>query len=117
MAIIRKLLLLFGIAAALAVSGPALAQGHFHGGPRVHFGFVFGGPLYYPPPYYYYPPAYYPPAVIVPPAPQTYIERGDAADSNSAQNDWYYCAESKAYYPYVKQCPGGWQRVAPSPPR
>jgi len=26
---------------------------------------------------------------------------------------WYYCAESKSYYPYVGQCPSAWQRVTP----
>ncbi len=31
------------------------------------------------------------------------------------QGTWYYCAESKTYYPYVKECPGGWQRVTPQP--
>ena len=41
--------------------------------------------------------------------PQRYIEQSQPADS------WYYCADSKAYYPYVKDCPGGWQRVSPTP--
>lgn len=100
-------------AAALAWSGVASA----HGGARIHFGFGFGGPVYWGGPAYwgpaYYPyPYYYPPAVVAP-APQQYIERSDEADA--AQNYWYYCADSKAYYPYVKQCPGGWQRVAPRP--
>ncbi|HUL00131.1 MAG TPA: hypothetical protein VLX29_04670 [Nitrospirota bacterium] len=27
----------------------------------------------------------------------------------------YYCQESKTYYPYVKQCPGGWMKVVPTP--
>ncbi len=26
-----------------------------------------------------------------------------------------FYAESKTYYPYVKECPGGWQRVTPQP--
>jgi hypothetical protein len=26
---------------------------------------------------------------------------------------WYYCQESQAYYPYVKDCPGGWMKVVP----
>ena len=108
--------LLLALAATLGASAPALAHGHF-GGPRVHFGFVFGGPAFYPAPYYY-PPAYYyyPPTVVVPPSPETYRERGDATNEDSTQNDWYYCADAKAYYPYVKQCPGGWQRVTPQPP-
>ena len=24
---------------------------------------------------------------------------------------WYYCPASRAYYPYVRECAGGWQRV------
>ncbi len=108
----RKLWLLALLAAAL-VTGPALA--HAHGG-RVHFGFAFGGPVYpapwYPAPYYYPPAYYYPPVVVRPAPPPSYIEQNETADDY-----WYYCAASKAYYPYVKECPGGWQRVAPQPPR
>ncbi len=58
-----------------------------------------------PPPYYYYPPAYYPPAYY----PPAYVDGGQPSL-------WYYCAEAKAYYPYVTQCPGGWQQVTPQPP-
>ena len=29
---------------------------------------------------------------------------------------WYYCAASRAYYPYVNECPGGWMKVLPQPP-
>ena len=102
---------LLAVAAATA-STAALAQHRFHGGPRVHFGVVVGAPLFWhPAPYYYYPPYYYPPAVVVPQSPPTYVEKSDAAED--AQSFWYWCADAKAYYPYVKQCPGGWQRVAP----
>ena len=31
-------------------------------------------------------------------------------------NVWYYCQNAKGYYPYIKQCPGGWQQVDPKPP-
>ena len=92
-------------------STPALA----HHGSHVRFGVFVGGPVWYPYygypyPYYPYPYPYYPPAVATP-APQTnYVEQGD---TESAQDYWYYCAESKTYYPYVKECPAGWQRVAP----
>lgn len=97
-------------------SASALAQ--HHGGGHVRFGFgVFVGPGYwYPPPYYgfppyYYPPYYYPPVVTVPASPPTYVEQGSA----QPQGYWYYCVESNAYYPYVKECAGGWQRVATQP--
>ncbi len=119
------------VAAALALgvmlagttaAGPASAHHGHHGhGPRVSFGFGFGSPFFwgYPYPYYYSPPPYYyyPHGATTAPAPTTYIERGDGhASQDQPQGTWYYCPEAKAYYPYVKQCAGGWQRVAPQPP-
>ena len=97
----------------IVASGSALAHGGRHGG-HVRFGVFVGAPAfwYYPPPYYYYPPV-----VAVPSSPPAYIERGDAqAAPAQTQAYWYYCADAGAYYPYVKECPGGWQRVAPQPP-
>jgi len=42
------------------------------------------------------------------------IEQGGGQATPQGQsNYWYYCADSQAYYPYVKECPGGWQQVAP----
>jgi hypothetical protein len=106
------------IVAGIVVSGTALAQHH---GGHSHFSFSFGvplfGPAYYPyyaPPYYY--PPYYPPAAM-PASPPVYVEQGSTqpapAPGPSSDGWWYYCAESKTYYPYVKECPGGWQRVSP----
>ena len=105
------------------VALPVLAHGggRYYGGYRSSFSVVVGVPAYsywYPGPYYY--PYYYPyrPAVVaVPSAPTTYIERGDAyTPAEQQQGYWYYCEAAKAYYPYVKQCAGGWQRVSPQPP-
>ena len=99
-------------------SAPAVA---WHHGGHVRFGVFVGPGFWYPPPYYgyppyYYPPYYYPPVVTVPASPPTYIEQGGAQPAPAQpQGYWYYCGESKAYYPYVKECPGGWQRVAPQP--
>jgi len=28
---------------------------------------------------------------------------------------WLYCTESKSHYPYVRDCPGGWLQVEPTP--
>ena len=120
--------LLIGLSAADSASarggarGGGFHHGGFHHGARVGvfigapvFAWGYGyGPYYYPP--YYYPPAYYPPAVA---APQTYVERADEQVAPAVPSDassWYYCPDSKAYYPYVKSCPGPWQRVAPQPP-
>ena len=56
-------------------------------------------------------PAY--PRHIVAAAPVYYIERGD-----TAREDWfYYCPAAGAYYPYVAECAGGWQRVPAQPPQ
>jgi hypothetical protein len=109
--------------AAIAVSGTAQA--------RVFVGVGIGVPGYpvYPSYPYYYPvapaPYYYPPApvVAVPADPPTYIEQGqaqiapDAAGGPPQQaGTWYYCDAANAYYPYVKQCAGGWRAVPANPP-
>jgi hypothetical protein len=114
-------------------AGHSGGHGHHHGHYRARTSVgVYFGPAWYP--YYYYPPypAYYYPSYYYPPnyypyyyppvasAPTTYIEKG-ASDSgggsgNSLQSGyWYYCGSSSAYYPYVKECPDGWQQVAPTP--
>lgn len=108
-----------GAVALVLATNPAAA--------RVRVGVVIGVPgpwypyphyydphYYYPPPYYYPSPYYYPPVVTVPVAPPTYIQQPSQQETNDG--DWYYCAAKKAYYPYVKQCPDGWLRVAPKPP-
>jgi hypothetical protein len=113
---IKRILIVAVVLLSAVASGSALAHG------QVRFGIVVGGPLYWPG-YYpgpYYSPYYYPPVVAVPASPPTYVEQGDevapaAPVQEQSRAYWYYCAESKAYYPYVKQCPGGWQRVAPQP--
>ncbi|WP_439654782.1 hypothetical protein [Trinickia terrae] len=97
--------------AAIAVSGTAEA--------RVFVGVGIGVPAY---PYYPYPyPYYYPAPVVAVPAddPPTYVEQGQAAADGAPQQaagTWYYCDAAKAYYPYVKQCAGGWRTVPATPP-
>jgi hypothetical protein len=56
-----------------------------------------------------------PPSTVVVPAQQpVYIERGDGgATPESDPHHSYYCHNPDGYYPYVKQCPGGWQKVSP----
>jgi hypothetical protein len=29
---------------------------------------------------------------------------------------WHFCRNPEGYYPYVKECPGGWMKVAPPKP-
>ena len=91
---------------------------------RARVGVYFGpsvmfGPAWYPSPYYY-PPA---PVIITQPAPPpVYIEQAPAVEAAPAApapqpSYWYYCKHSKGYYPYVKECPEGWQKVLPQPER
>jgi hypothetical protein len=109
------------IALALALAGLSAASLVFawhHRGPRVSIGFGFGYPYpyHYPPPYYY--PPYYPAPVVIERAPPVYVEQNPPAApalQAPASSYWYFCAESNAYYPYVKECASGWQRVAPRP--
>jgi hypothetical protein len=99
------------IAAAALILGCVTAA-HAHGG--VRFGFAFGFPVY-PAPYYYPPPVYYPPAVVTVPAP-VYVESAPAqVVQQQPEQFWYYCPDSKTYYPYVQKCAAPWQRVAPRP--
>ncbi|MBI4289842.1 MAG: hypothetical protein HY661_00015 [Betaproteobacteria bacterium] len=81
--------------------------GHFsrHSRTGIFIGVPIFAPLYAPLPYYY------PPR---PAAPTVYIEQAsEPQDPVQEQSYWYYCAEAKAYYPYVSDCPGGWQQVVP----
>ena len=143
MKILKAMAVALAVTAAAMVSAPVLAahggghgggggwhgggwHGGWHGHGSVGLGFYVGGPWYWYPPYYYPPyyysyPPYYPPAVGVPASPPVYVEQGQAepgsaGPSSPAQAYWYYCTESQAYYPYVKECAGQWQRVPPQPP-
>jgi hypothetical protein len=102
------------VCAALLLCGTlASAPASAHG--RVFFGFNFGVPLF--PPAYYYPPPpvyYYPPAVAA--APPVYVERSAPQYVPPPDSSWYYCPDSKTYYPYVKDCASPWQRVPSRPP-
>ncbi len=60
---------------------------------------------------WYYIPGYFYTAPLTPPV---YVQRGDA-QAQPQTSFWYYCAAPPGYYPYVSQCPGGWQPVAPRP--
>lgn len=105
----------------LGYYGPGYYGGYGYGG--YGFGrYGFGG-YGYGYPSYYFPPAYaYPPTVIVPTTPPVYIEQQTQQPAQSAQpaqprtNYWYYCKDPDGYYPYVRNCPGGWLQVAPQPP-
>lgn len=136
-----QIVLALAAVGAAGYSTTSLAHGYYHGGrARVGVGVYVGpgwgwgpgwGPGWGYGPYYpgYYPgypayPGYYPaPAVVaVPPAnPPQYIEQGSdgnpsVSDGSSPNAWWYRCARPEGYYPYVKECPGGWQREQPHAP-
>jgi hypothetical protein len=97
---------------------------------------------YYPPPYYYgypvqvppAPPVVYiersevegPPPQWIPPAnqlpPDSIPEQAaepsppQAAPVPQPVPDWFFCRDSNAYYPYVRECASPWQRVPSQPP-
>jgi hypothetical protein len=80
-------------------------------GPAFGFGVYpfFWDPFWFPSPY----PAYtYAPPVVIQPEPQV---SGPQPSSPATPTYWYYCVDAKAYYPYTRQCPGGWLKVVPSP--
>jgi hypothetical protein len=133
--------------AALAAAAPAEAHGSrtrfsvelyapLHGG-AAYYG--YGSPYRYGSPYHrpwgWGPPSVIwapppvvvaPPAVLIPPQPTVYVERSPlelqpsspaAPPAAAATAYWYYCATSRAYYPYVAECPTGWQPVPSQPAR
>jgi hypothetical protein len=125
----KTLRILLVLILGLSTSFLALAGGkHHHHGTRWSVGVNIGYPGYwggywggwpwYGPAYSYYPyyPGYYPAPVVVQQQPTTYIEQpAPQAQQQAPTGYWYYCADPGAYYPYIKECAAGWQRVAPQP--
>lgn len=119
---LRNLLLLaVALAAGLAAVDSAEAHGRHRS--RAHVGVFIGAPAvawgwphYHP---YYYPPSYVVPAPVVvqPATPPVYIERADEQAAKPSGEYWYYCPDTRSYYPYVGTCASPWQRVAPQPPQ
>ena len=100
-----------GVGLTALVLGAALYPQPVYG--TVPYYTPYYGP--YPAPYYapYYPPVTYTepaPTVYVNPPPPPQVAQAPASD------DWYYCKASNGYYPYIRECPSGWQRVPPRQP-
>ncbi len=103
-----------GLFAAPAPSAPAATYrwSGFHHHPSFFVGGTFFSPwwpygyYYYPPPPYYYGPdfqAHYE-------MPTVYVEKFEGTPSAETVDD-IYCPAASAYYPDVKECPTGWQRI------
>ena len=65
-----------------------------------YYGWPYAGWPYY---------GYAPPVTVYESVPEPAITAQPPAPS------WYYCPESKAYYPYVTECPRGWENVPATP--
>ncbi len=91
--------------------------------------YSYGPGLGYLPPSY----IYGPPAVVTSTGGVVYIEResgtvsthqperAPAPDATTATPPpgtqwWYLCSSPRGAYPYVRECPGGWERVPAVPP-
>jgi hypothetical protein len=91
-------------------SGNVARSGHH--GSHGRIGIFMTAPLFAPLSLYYPPSGYYTPPL--PASPPVYIEQDPALPTPAQQPYyWYFCAGSNAYYPYVDDCPGGWQQVVP----
>ena len=82
--------------------------GHGGHGGRSSFS-IMVGPGWWGWPFYPYYPYYPAPPVVIEKEPQVYMQQEES-------NYWYYCPDSRGYYPDVKKCPQGWLKVVPSVP-
>ncbi len=87
---------------------------HPHDRVSVFFGAPLFAPWYFaPPPAYYY--DYSAGYALSTPPPVHYEEMPSEAVPSEQSSYWYFCPSSQTYYPYVKECPEGWQQVLPQP--
>lgn len=137
----RLVMAMIILAMSAATQTVSASERHFHG-PRLSFGFGIGvGPFVYPYPSAYsrnyYPVSNYPyqsmyyPEVMVgtvdTPTP-VYVRRTEVVSTRPLQSsqiqpevstngsDWYYCHNPDGFYPAIKACPSGWQRVPAQAP-
>jgi len=83
-------------------AGRGNAHSHVHRGTRVGGAFLLASPYSY-----YYAPILAGPA---PAGPVVYVEQFPGIPTEDS-GESIYCPERAAPYPYVTECPGGWQRV------
>jgi hypothetical protein len=92
-------------------------HGHYRHnyGHRSSFSIVLGAPLYWPSYYRPYRPYgwYGQSPVIVQQAPVTYVQRQAPPASVATEEFWYYCPDTRSYYPYTQTCPSEWLQVVP----
>ncbi len=104
------------LAAAGLMMMSSMSAYAYHGGHGHFSGSIWIGPIggpWWGPAYPYSYSYYAPPPVVVQQPSQEYVEQPPPESEDTGY--WYYCQDPKGYYPYVKKCPNGWLRVAPSP--
>ncbi|MGZ5231208.1 MAG: hypothetical protein ACXWC3_14355 [Burkholderiales bacterium] len=79
---------------------------HHHGVSRLFVGGVVAAPAFWP--WWDYP------AYVYAAEPVYYIEQNNPAVQ--PQGEWLYCRSANAYFPYIAECAGGWERVVPQVP-
>jgi hypothetical protein len=77
----------------------------FIGAPFMYWAWPYGY-AYLPPPYYYGPDYGVPKEEM----PAIYVEKFDGEPTPQTTGD-VFCPGKYAYYPDVRECPGGWQRL------
>ena len=88
--------------------GPPRSWGYYGrwGHPGWGSRFYWRGPAVWGP---WYPNYNYPsPPVIIQQQPPVYVQ-----PEQQESQYWYYCQDPQGYYPYVRECPGGWMKVVP----
>lgn len=63
---------------------------------------------------YYVEPAYASPPLASLPPPHNGAQISTLTMPGSQW--WYFCKTPEGYYPYVRECPSGWEKVSPTPP-
>jgi hypothetical protein len=85
----------------------------YHAGRRGWWWIVGPAWYWYPAPVYPYPDPYAPPLAIAPVAPAA--PAAPVAPAAPATSYWYWCPDSRQYYPYVPDCRSPWQQVPARP--
>ena len=90
--------------------------GHFGYDLALGLGLGYGVGYYgYGVPYYPYPYYPYPPMVAAPSPPPVYPQQNMPPTPELQTNYWHYCRNPDGYYPYVRECPDGWEKISPQP--
>jgi len=95
------------------------SHGYWRGGVFIGLG-AYGYWPYWGYPYGYAYPSYYSYPTDPYYVPPVYMEQDPMLPRNAMPNNpgafWYFCPDSRQYYPSVQSCPSDWQRVPSTPP-